>query len=78
MAVEEGFELGSDLPALLASVLDKTEYICQNVGKGTAEARAEVIDQSIRVLRSIRDCHDIHRAECLLFWGHLLTVRQKL
>ena len=44
----------------LASVLDNTEYICHNdQGKGAAEAHAEVIDQSIRMLRSIRDCRDI-------------------
>ena len=35
---------------ILTSVLGKTEYICQNdVGEGTAEVHAEVIDQSIRV-----------------------------
>ena len=36
-----------------ASVLDKTEYICQNdLGDGTAEAHAEVIDPSIRMLKN--------------------------
>ena len=60
MADEEGFDIGRDLPVFLASVLDKTEYICQNdEGEGAAEAHAEVIDQSIRMLRSIRDCRDI-------------------
>ena len=49
-------EVGRDLPSFLTSVLDKTEYIWRNdVGKGTVEAYAEVIDQSIRMLRSIRD-----------------------
>lgn len=53
---EEGFDIGSDLPVCLASVLDKTEYTSQNdEGEGAAEAHAEVIDQSIRMLRSIRD-----------------------
>ena len=34
--------------------------ICQNdEGEGAAEAHAEVIDQSIRMLRSIRVCRDI-------------------
>ena len=54
------------LPSFSASVLDKTEYLCQNdVGDGTTEAHAEVIDQdvsgciSIRMLISIRDCRDI-------------------
>ena len=60
MADEDGFDVGRDLSAFLASVLDKTEYICQSdVGEGAAEAHAEVIDQSIRMLRSIRDCRDI-------------------
>ena len=44
----------------LASVLDKMEYICRNdEGEGAAEAHSEVIDQSMRMLRSIRDCRDI-------------------
>ena len=60
MADEKGFDIGRDLPVFLASVLDKTEYICQNDEcKGAAEAHAEVIDQSIRMLRSIRDCRYI-------------------
>ena len=49
-------EVGRDLPSFLTSVLDKMEYIRQNnVGEGTAGTHAEVIDQSIRMLRSIRD-----------------------
>ena len=60
MADEEGFDIGRDLPVFLASVLDKTEYICQNdEGERAAEAHAEVIDQSIRILRPIRDCRVI-------------------
>ena len=60
MADEKGFDIGRDLPVFLASVLDKTEYICQNdEGEGAAKANAEVIDQSIRMFRSIRDCRDI-------------------
>ena len=60
MADEEGFDIGRDLPVFLASVLDKTEYMWQNdEGEGAAEAHVEVIDQSIRMLRSIRDCRDI-------------------
>ena len=56
MADKEGFDLGRDLLAFLVSVLDKTEYICQNdEGEGAAEAHAGVIDQSVRMLRSIRD-----------------------
>ena len=45
MAYEKGFDAGRDLLAFLSSVLDKTEYICQNdVCEGTAEAHAEVIN----------------------------------
>ena len=41
--------VGRELPSFVNSVLDKTECICQgNVGVGTAETHAEVIDQSIR------------------------------
>ena len=73
MADEEGFDVGRDLPAFLASVLDKTEYICQNdVGEGAVEAHAEVIDQTIRMLRSIRDCRDIGTSDSLaagVNWG---------
>ena len=45
MADEEGFDFWPQFQA-------KTEYICQNdEGEGAAEAHAEVIDQSIRMLR---------------------------
>ena len=54
MADEEGFDIGRDLAVFLASLLDKTEYISQNdEGEGAAEAHAEGIDQSIRMLGSI-------------------------
>ena len=56
MADEEGVDVGRDLPAFSASFLDKTEYIFQSyVGKGGTETHAEVIDQSIRMLRDFRD-----------------------
>ena len=45
MADEEGFDIGRDLQ--------------NDEGEGAAEAHAEVIDQSIRMLRSIRECRDI-------------------
>ena len=41
MADEEDFDVRGDLPAFLASVLDKAEHICQNdVGEGAAERSA--------------------------------------
>ena len=55
-------EFGRDLPSFLISVLDKTEYIWRNDGgEGTAKAHAEVIDQSIRMFRSIRDLDSLSR-----------------
>ena len=75
MADEEGFDIGRDLPVFLASVLGKTEYICENdEGEGSAKAHAEVNDQSIsiRMLRSIRDCRDIGTSDKEeLYWIHL-------
>ena len=60
MADGEGFDFRRDLPLFLASILDKTKYVCQNdEGEAAADAHAEVIDQSIRMVRSIRDCRDI-------------------
>ena len=56
MADEEGFDIERDLPVFLASVLDKMEYFCQN-DKG--EANSEIINQSSRMLRSIRECRSI-------------------
>ena len=44
MADEEGFDIGRELPVFLASVLDKTEYICQNdEGEGAAEASVKYL-----------------------------------
>ena len=44
MADEEGFDIGRDLPVFLTSVLDKTEYICQNDGgEGAAEASVKYL-----------------------------------
>ena len=62
MADEEGFYIESEryLPVFLASVLYKTEYFCQSdEGEGAAEANSEVINQSIWMLKSIRECRDI-------------------
>ena len=60
MADKEGFDVGRDLPAFLASVSDRTEHIFQNdMGEGAAEVHAEVVNQSVRMRRLLRDCHDI-------------------
>ena len=52
------FDHGIDLLVFLASVIDKTGYICQNdEGEGAAEVHGEIIDQSLRMLRSRRFHH---------------------
>ena len=53
----EAFDVTRDLLVFLASVLDKAEHICENdVDEGTAEAHAEVIDQSLKRCRQAK--HD--------------------
>ena len=56
MASEEDFELEKDLPKFLAEVLDKTENLFQgNFDVETGEANADVLDQAICLVRSLRD-----------------------
>ena len=60
MADEEVFNVENDLPMFLESVLDNVESIFQSdVGLEVAESHAEVIDQSIRLIRSISECADV-------------------
>ena len=57
MASEEDFDLEKDLPRFLAEVLDKFEYLFQgNFDVEGAEAHAEVLDQTISLVRSLKDC----------------------
>ena len=68
MADEEGelgdFDVEKDLPTFLILVLDSAEAIFQGTfDQGAAEAHAEVIDQSIRLIRSIKDCCDIETGD---------------
>ena len=57
MASEEDFDLEKDLPRFLAEVLDKFEYLFQgNFDVEAAEAHAEVLDQTISLVRSLKDC----------------------
>ena len=51
----EDFDVENDLPKFLDSVLDKVEYIFQsiNVHQEAVESHAEVIDQSVRLIRSM-------------------------
>ena len=60
MADEDVFNVENDLPQFLESVLDKVEYIFHNdVDLEGAESHAEVLDQSIRLIRSISECADV-------------------
>ena len=60
MADEEVFDVENDLPKFFESVLDKVDYIFQNdVDLEVAESHAEVLDQSIRLIRSISECADV-------------------
>jgi predicted transcriptional regulator len=60
MADEEVFNVENDLPMFLESVLDNVESIFQSeVDLEVAESHAEVIDQSIRLIRSISECADV-------------------
>ena len=56
MASDEDFDLEKDLPRFLAEVLDKFEYLLQgNFDVEAAEAHAEVLDQTISLVRSLKD-----------------------
>ena len=57
MASEEDFDLEKDLPRFLAEVLDKFEYLFQgNFDVEGVEAHAVVLDQTISLVRSLKDC----------------------
>ena len=59
MTDEEVF-VENDLPKFFQSVLDKVDYIFQNdVDLEVAESHAEVLDQSICLIRSISECADV-------------------
>ena len=74
MAYEEGFNVENDLPNFLESVLDKVEYIFQSdVDLEVAESYAEVLDQSIRLIRSISECADVETQDKITL-NRLATV----
>lgn len=56
MANVDSFDLETDLPKFLESVLQKAENILQNVGNQTqvdAEVHVEVVDQTISLIRAL-------------------------
>lgn len=61
----ESFDVEVDLEKFLSSVLEKTEVICQNPVSDIelAEEHATVIDQSISLMRSIKDCDGVELAD---------------
>lgn len=54
MAGEEGFDLEVEFPKSLVDVLDKTEILFEKFDPEAAKAHAEVLDQTISLLRSMR------------------------
>ena len=60
MADIEYFAVEIDLPRFLNSVLEKDEYICQrNVERKIVEKHIVVVDQTVSLLRSLRDSRSI-------------------
>ena len=56
----EDFDVEIDLPRFLNSVLEKAEYIWQrNVERRIVEQHIVVIDQTVSLLRSLRDSRSI-------------------
>ena len=64
MASEEDFDVEKDLPRFLAEVLDKFDYLFQgNFDVEAAEVHAEVLDQTISLIRSLKDCCSLDKRE---------------
>lgn len=56
----EDFDVEIDLPRFLNSVLEKAEYICQrNAERRIVEQHIVVVDQTVSLLRSLRDSRSI-------------------
>jgi len=52
----DDFDVESDLPSFFNSILEKAEYICQiNVERRIVEQHIVVVDQTVSLLRSLRD-----------------------
>ena len=64
MASEEDFDVEKDLPRFLAEVLDKFDYLFQgNFDVEAAEVHAEVLDQTISLIRSLKDCFSLDKRD---------------
>ena len=56
----EDFVVETDLPRFLNFVLEKAEYVCQrNVERRIVEQHIVVVDQTVSLLRSLRDSSSI-------------------
>ena len=53
---EEEFDIEVEFPKFLGEVVDRTETIFENFDTGAAEKRAEVLDKTISLLRSMKEC----------------------
>ena len=68
MADVDAFDLEIDLPKFLESVLEKAENVLQNVDEQTqvdAEVHAEVVDQSISLIRALQQTSDVHPSDIM-------------
>ena len=56
----EYFDVETDIPRFLNSVLEKAKYICQgNVERRIVEQQIVVVDQTVSLLHSVRDSRSI-------------------
>ena len=53
---EEEFDVEVEFPKFLGEVVDRTETILENFDTEAAETQAEVLDQTISLLRSMKEC----------------------
>ena len=53
---EEEFHVEVEFPKFLGEVVDRTETIFENFDTEAAETQAEVLDQTISLLRSMKEC----------------------
>ena len=53
---EEEFDIEVEFPKFLGEVVDRTETIFENFDTEAAEKQAEVLDQTISLLRSMKRC----------------------
>ena len=60
---EEEFHVEVEFPKFLGEVVDRTETIFENFDTEAAETQAEVLDQTISLLRSMKECRNLHTGD---------------